>query len=469
MDGNENKKEAFLLFETEENLFRRELLGFKYWQYLRGALFLHIFLSEAFHVKVEKKSDKFLKRISLLKYFSRSILLQKKQSDILFCRSGRYFHEDNQYIDIYTDSLTKEFKNNSTVLDLLSIKSSTVFEQDLQLKNYSDLWTLTKIMSVLKLERKNYLLIVKEMKWLVEKLKQSLDITLDITTASDLFYSIYIHRKYGMKYYHKVLKKISPKVIVEVYSGALNIMVLNETAKKLGIPIVELQHGLMADGHFHYNYVEKIEIETYPNKFFAFSKFWIRDTRFPLSPENIIVTGSPYVDEKIKSKAIQADLQKSVLFISQPTESESLSNLAVDLYEIFKRKGDHHKIIYKLHPCEDINHKTFNRLRENSNNIVIITSQKTTVYDCFYESFVQIGHSSTALYEGIAFNLKTLILKNDDSLKMSSLVEHNYAKFICNAGDIIDSLDSSFATTNNFWKKDALSNIKRELNKLLEE
>lgn len=53
----------------------------------------------------------------------------------------------------------------------------------------------------------------------------------------------------------RIIKSISPKVIVEVVGYETNKMIINEIAHEMGISTIELQHGVIGRGHIAYNYL----------------------------------------------------------------------------------------------------------------------------------------------------------------------------------------------------------------------
>ena len=140
----------------------------------------------------------------------------------------------------------------------------------------------------------------------------------------------------------------------------------------------------------------------------------------------------------------------------------------MNLYDCLCKNGlSDFKIMYKLHPDEDVeNNSQYERLLKYKYNIEIIGKNNDSLYECFAKSQIQIGVYSTGLYEGIAFNLKTFILKINGSQYLSDLVSEGHAVYVTAPAQIIQCLKDSSENRyyeNSLWEKNALNNLNREI------
>jgi len=78
-------------------------------------------------------------------------------------------------------------------------------------------------------------------------------------------YNAVLNFKYRIEYYSKVIKRIKPKLILEVVSYSESRYAVNHIASKFNIPTVELQHGTMGKYHIAYNFKKKINLSTFPD------------------------------------------------------------------------------------------------------------------------------------------------------------------------------------------------------------
>jgi len=300
--------------------------------------------------------------------------------------------------------------------------------------------------------------------------KKTYDISIDDDKAIKEIKNIILVYRFSKKYYEKILNKIKPKIIIEVCSYGFSRFLFNELAKKRGIEIVELQHGTMGKYHISYNFYKKLELDTFPEYIYLFGEYWKNNTRFPLEKENLIVTGFPYFESRLKELTInnrKRNKKENILFISQGTVGKELSRLAINLNNLIDHKK--YNIIYKLHPGEYDRWKNeYPRLKES--NIEVIANNKKNIYYYFSKCNFQVGVYSTAIFEGLGFNLKTFIYKIYGYHYMKDLYENNYAQLVISANDIINQLNNDKKNIKNkefFWKSNSLKNIINNINNII--
>ena len=123
------------------------------------------------------------------------------------------------------------------------------------------------------------------------------------------------------------------------------------------------------------------------------------------------------------------------------------------------------KIIYKLHPNEYRTWKLLHpQLKES--NIEVIDNNAKDLYYYFSIATHQIGVSSTALYEGLAFHLNTIIYKAYRYDMMVDLVHAGYAKLAANLEEVMELItksNESDLSLKDFWKQNAKKNLKEAL------
>src|SRR5699024_8411693 len=131
----------------------------------------------------------------------------------------------------------------------------------------------------------------------------------------------------------------------------------------------------------------------------------------------------PYMDLG-KKKYSHVDEEKIILFISQGTIGEELSKLAKQISELAEFP---YSIIYKLHPGEYDRWKTNYPWLLNS-NIQVVASDNPPLYELFAKSKIQVGVTSTAMYEGLNFGLDTYIYSHESWDIYNPLLDEGLAK-----------------------------------------
>ena len=473
MPENHMNSDAFLEVEKKYDLYNLKCNGINYWVYIRFFLWNHIICSEVLGLNansVSRNNDvSFGDRMRYLLHSNKC----PNNVDILFYNHERRLKVSNYFECIYTEELSRKFKSTVTVERPFNGKHL----QPVKTKN---LIYIDKIKKCVAIKRRVYKIINRKKyidMWttIQAQINPALsDIKLaygcefdDNTLIRDLVeYAVSIpYEKILLK---KLIKRISPKLIVVVVSYVNDKMVFIEAAKELGIPVIELQHGTIHEDHIAYKYAEGVKVKQFPDWLFLFSDYWKGRIQAPISENNIVSVGFPYFEKQIKEyKDIKrTDGRFTILFISQITVGSYLSKLAIDLCQSLPNSD--FRIIFKLHPAEVNNWKTIYPGLDNP-GIEVISGNEKSIYYYFSQSNMQVGVYSTAIFEGLAFNLTTLILKVGHYYVMNDLVQLGYATFINSAKDVLDYLSryNNDIDFNNFWKTYSLDNMVRQIKNII--
>lgn len=262
-------------------------------------------------------------------------------------------------------------------------------------------------------------------------------------------------------YYRKIVPNLQPSLLIEVDHYSTTNLAFTSIAHENNIPVVELQHGTIGEDHISYNYTFK-DIYT-PDYFFTYGKAWETNITYPT---RCITVGNAYLEESIKTISLKLN-RNNVIILSQGPYAKELIDLTMALLESKEFKRLDIRIIYKLHPSEYHSWKElYPGLRRN--DITVIDNPSESLYELFSQCSIQIGVNSTALYEGFAFQLKTLILQIEGVTPDTRLLE-NGGIAITNADEAIEEMkrtETNYYNTEVFWKKNAQSNLIENLEKL---
>ncbi len=488
--SNEHAKliDQFVEFEAAQGLFDLELQGIKIWPYLRFGIYSKIKkklfgLADAHYSK--KNNSKLMRLGAIIKLLPDIILknpfIYLREKDVIVFNHQRRVKNGEFYDCIYTDQILNEFPCSYYVFEALyhgshykPIRTSSVKYLDyIDLRNaiLREVYRLAGI-KVLTKEDKD------KVRKLVKKINNKFEVKLCpegyIRTVQRVIHNNYL---YKIAYEH-IIKKVKPKLFIEVYYYSSKCMAMNELTKKYSIKSIELQHGVMGRGHVAYNYKTRKQPSAFPDHLFLFGEYWKDTTRLPIEESNIHVTGFPYYESKIEdlknSKDDKQDQKITILFVSQGPIGESLSRIAVDLSGLIQKKL--FLIIYKLHPGEYYNWSNrYPWLADDEVDIEVVHDNKRDIYHFLNLADYQIGVNSTTLYEGLGFNLRTFIVKLPGWEAMEDLTKMKYAELVTSASEIADLVKndeglSSITKNKNvndyFWKKDSLKNILEAIIKL---
>lgn len=473
--------EAFLEIEDKYDLLQDKIDGFAYWAYFRHDLAEDIMKKmdaggELYVYPVRSKWQQTKARFGTIKYALLFGRVPKGKRDMLVLNAERRVWEDDHYECIYTDRIAAKYPD-SVVLERPYFQKHfrPVKTQNLVYTDPVEIKTMVHWYSRQLFHKKQVAEIrrVLQQKILkpVEEINSAYHVTCDLNRILDRMVCGYYVYRTKRKEFCKILDRIEPKIILEVAGYNIDCMIVNELAAERGIPTVELQHGVTGKEHIAYNYPAGARVKQFPQYFFAFSKFWIDMARYPLPPDRLKEIGFPHLCEKAgKAKASMDKLfPYRIIFISQPKIGEMMSEIAVELNELLD--AEQYKIIYKLHPGE------YERWREryaklSASGIEVIDNSETDLYELFAASGYQVGgYGSTATFEGLEFDLKTYIMREGAYPVVTALCEKGIAKFFDTAQELYRLIlaDTEMPERkNDFWKENALENMKREIDAIID-
>lgn len=464
----------FLQIENKYHLYCDEIDGVNYWEYSRFAIWQYHICSEKLGLeKSQTDSDSaceaFKKVFSLGYHILFSGFLRSK-SDICIINHERRVQSGKYFDCIYTEEIAAFYPNN-IVLErpykgrhLKPVRTHNLYYTDYIVVKANLYYLLQK-----KFRTNYYRSVKKKVKQKLEKPLTEIWESYQVKLSKESIYELVVKRilMYHIEYkaYCDLLKRIKPKLIVEVCHYSLHSMIINEIAGDLGIYTIELQHGTMHKDHIAYQYITDETVKQLPKKILTFSDYWNKYIRLPANIK-VIAVGYPYFEQQIKSYCnyVKKDsYKKTILFISQGTIGLQLSKLAAELYDTIDKTKFH--IIYKLHPGEYSGwQKRYPWL--NRTEIEVVDNLNHNIYEYFAQSDFQIGVYSTAIYEGLGFGLQTMLYRIGHFDTMESLVDEGYAIFV----DCVDDIVKKLALEQRekikmpvFWKKDAMQNIRIEI------
>lgn len=461
--------------EDKYHLLEDDIDGFAYWVFHREA-FMAKMLENKNHYGASYQLNqlsawgKFKLRCTMIKnavFYNRVPLVN---ADLMVFNHERRVRYGEIYECIYTDEIVKCFPN------------VVVFERPYQQQHlrpvntdhlvYTDrievLATFYLLFHKLVLKRRYgqiQELVRSKIKPACDEVAQLMQVDYDADEIVNMVCDGYFLYQKKKELFDEEIKKYNPKVILEVVGDNVDCMVVNELAEAQKIPTIELQHGVTGREHTAYNYPKGAVIRQFPQYFFTFSEYWSNEARYPIPPKQRIAVGFPHLERNAeKFRKIAKDEKKIILFISQKPVGKELSDIAVGLNG--KIDKDAYRIIYKLHPAEyDGWQADYPELARSG--IEVVDNFRTELYYLFAISSYQIGGlSSTAIFEGLYFGLRTFIYRDKAVSFLLSLCEQGFADAFDCAEElyrlILEETDTSEMSAM-FWKENALDNMRKEI------
>lgn len=472
---------CLLAIEDKYHLLQERIDGFAFWVYHREELMEEL-LRRKNHYGLEsgQSGTSIITKCKLrCKMILNALLHDKaalKNADLLVFNHERRVWNGTVYECIYTDEIVKLFPK-TVVMERPPHQQSHYKPVNTSNLVYTD---KIEIVTMLHLYCNQFILksrykkvqaqIRAKIKPACEELTHMMQVDFDCEEAVTMMTNGYFIYEQKKVLFAAQMKRYNPKVILEVMGDNIDCMIINELALAKKIPTIELQHGVTGREHIAYNYPEKSVIRQFPRYFFTFSEFWCNEARYPIPEKRRKAVGFPYLEREVRKYRDTKKGEKSIiLFISQETIGKELSDIAIRLEQKIDKRQ--YQIIYKLHPGEYRDwRKRYPQLAESG--IKVIDSSKTALYYLFSISTCQIGgFGSTATFEGMYFGLRTFIYEYRAVSFLKALCEQGYASLFGTVeelyGLILKSEDTP-ETASRFWQEDALSNMKKEIEKIMD-
>ena len=454
----------FQEMEEKLDLFNKVICGEKFWSLIRFQIYSSTFgrSSSTVSTSAGKAGLGRLKRFifSIFRWTRNPLLARKSQ--ILFIFPGRrVLEKDGLWWDIYSDPII----NNVEF-------SKTAIESPYKNKHYrpaiTDGLRYTDLIEFLTLLKRKLGLAKIEFKQselqLFTIIRNEIKVRYDVdVNVRSITRRVLEDRKARLPLYKRMINKIQPRIVVLAQGYGYEDLI--EACNELRIPTVELQHGAINAYHVGYSFAGKIGIKkNFPDYVLTWGDYWSSAAEFPAEKSRIISVGFPYIESK---KNLVSNKKKQIVFISQETIGVALSMFAKDLSENVDLG---YRIVYKLHPHERADWKIRYPWLVNS-EIKVIDQPEILLHDLFAESTIQIGVYSTALFEGLAFGLRTFLVDTKGVEVMESLLSGGLVKKVSSADDLLRQIKETEPSAafdyEYFFKSNALENISEFLDRFL--
>lgn len=219
-----------------------------------------------------------------------------------------------------------------------------------------------------------------------------------------------------------LLDRVKPKLILEVCSYNLSSRALTYAAKRRGIPVIEIQHGVINEYHAGYIYRHKIVEDDIPDGILVYGEAYkdilLKESTL-FKPERIDVVGNYYIETvknspqvpEVEELRIKASGRPVALITTQPIYlAEAYSEAVVSL----KKEGFF--VIIKPHPSEhEDKYLSFRGERVFLSDI--------SVFELLKIADVHLTISSTCAIDALQFSVPTIVLDYEDEQRHLRFLE----------------------------------------------
>ena len=478
------KLEQLFSFEQKYNLINRKVLGINYWDFCRMNIFYEL---KAKYEQTNQVAD-LCKKIPIkdmkisIKQISKYIF-PNKQTDLLFLTDPRRTKQNGLYEAIFVDNISSYLneKYSSITIEEPSWRAwgygmpphfFPTTSSNLKYTDFYELLFLIKKNFFYFFRKRKKRMIDHELDYLYNIIIK--EFSTDISYTKKAFCDLIVYFLIMERTYLNLLRKLNPKIVLINYRPTYFKVLINSICRKNNIPTVDLQHGvILAEDPLDRKNPQGHNLNSTSDYLFGYGEKLVNKTNLCFYDKNIKYVGFPFLENKINQEIKPADFMKQnikyILIVSQSIAGEQFANFASNLADELKDKNDY-KIIFKYHPNELT--KKYNILEKN--NIIQIKNLNYDIYQLQKYSYCQIGAYSTGIFEGLCFNLPTIILKDfpgsDCTIKTLNFMTKGiyYIKSVHEFTKILDYIEKPIKKEINLlWKSNSLTNIKREIDKII--
>lgn len=422
----------FVAFESDLDMLNRQIQGVYFWERIRFRVHKHLSMGLEISERLpgdDAGSSEYYTGAKLLakNLFVRNPFLAN-QSDLLFYGKGRRKRlSDDYWWDIYVDPVLETLNGEHLCIERPFDVGHRRPAKTQRLR-YTDLIQYTG--TVLQKTGITMPSLTDDEAALLEKITDELwslfktSVPVERMVREDLAL-----RRVRLPLYRHLVRRIDPKValLTAAYNGRETFV---EACQSEGIPVVELQHGVVTEYHLAYSFPDQWK-HVFPDYFFSFGEYWSEAVDLPLPDEKVYAVGFPYLERRFREYGTVA-AQQRIVVVSQVRIGESLSKFARDLHE---NDAFHYEVVFKLHPKEyDGWAERYPELVEAG---VRVVADDPELYELLASATAQVGVNSTVLFEGLKFGLDTYVVDLPGAEYMSDLVASGHAQSVVTAQEVV--------------------------------
>lgn len=200
--------------------------------------------------------------------------------------------------------------------------------------------------------------------------------------------------------YLQIIDKLHPSVVYMQTACYGDKSPLIEALRARDIIVAEHQHGWVGPFHAAYNFGRAFEQgrlrNVLPEVLLTFGDYWAEGLRFP---NQVVVTGKPHLNSRVRAAAVWESRPKTVLAVSSVAHPELMQQRVLDLAEALPADW---RVRFRPHPGE--RQVVATRYPGLSRSDRVEFDLNPDVYDSLASARAVVGTLSTVLYEALAFS-----------------------------------------------------------------
>jgi hypothetical protein len=470
-DDHKKYFDKFLKVESETELFNYRVKGICVWDHLRYKVFYDFLFSEVRENEIKKKKEfRSLRLLSRLTIYTKGIfefillILKRKKYELVVLDDGNRKYLHGKYINNHLGPFTEHLSHSRSIIVLNASVERPVYKNHPSIDeiNISFLFQIRKLASKFIFFKKSEDLFFDE---IVNILNANFSGHVEKRTLKRDF----IERSYfDYIFFTFVMNRLSSKKLILCDNGSCK--GIYEAADRCSISVYDIQHSLMSRYNILYSYSKNVSKESVvmPSKILTYGEYW--NDKYRTLAERIAV-GSPFheikknevIGKSVPEAFSHFEKEKTMLIISSMRSGKKLEQIVISLAD----QLEDFNFIYKLRPNEYPFWKEVysNEFVEHP-RIFVIDTDEIGLYELFRVSSYQIGINSTAIIEGMTFNLKTFILKDSWYLEMLDFIEDGYVKLVVSDEEVITGINRDnfkLIHTQHLYLENSFVNLEKEL------
>jgi hypothetical protein len=430
---NKINNELFFSFEEKNNLFEKKINKLYYWDLLRFEAYYDLLWQKKEKKVTPKRITKNrVKKIKESLFFLKNLLFTKY--NYIFFTASRNKINKNLFFDQSLADVINIYIKESILLETFENNPKNWYYN----KNttYNATYIFKKIL-VRFYKKNNYDEILSIIKGQFK----------DTSLTNQKINLIVNNFKIDVLIYSFIFKLKKPKIIFITQNGLQK--GLFYAAKQYNIPVIEVQHGIIDQGHLSYSYSSKIPYNKnqlyLPKYFFAFSNFWFKDVYFPV--KEIIEIGNSHFYKTNYTNKIQENTN-NLLVVSSDVFGENLKNTVLNIAPKINAL-----IYFKLHPNQFYEKEYYKNQFINHKNVVLVTN-KHSVPDLLEYCKTVLLIQSTALYEALHLKKTAIILKKQSYDRHQNVFKSPNVYLVDSESEVLDAFKNNYVKEiNNLYFK----------------
>ncbi len=455
--------DAILEIEEEFQLFEQDVGGDYYWERIRRPV--RQWITEGPRVSGEPRSPSVFSRMHTGARFARNAIfrnpLRANPSDILLQSTGRRKKgPDEAWWDIHLDPVTGELPSAYVMLEepYQYHHDRPARTEHLSYLDIVDLYGFAarRLGRRVKIPSQQH----QVLKTAEAQLEERLGTAPNLLSMAEA--KLTADRSKG-PLYDRILERVKPRIAI---TSGHPIYPFLKACKDRNIPIIELQHGKFHEHHLKYHHPANTRPRLFADYLFTYGDFWSDQAALPIPESRVRPIGFPFLTAQVV-RYQGVEKRKEILIISRPTTGDRLAPFALEAARVLKD----YRIIYKLHPAESAGWEERYPELARSQGIKVVDRSGEDLHYLQARAIAQVGASSTAIYEGLAFGVATFLLDIPEAKLLQPLIDADAATKITTVEELAYALKGDDRTDkidiDRFFSPEPIKRFSEELEAIL--